>query len=64
MALHPGRVRDAREPVSEDGTTTLPSVTQTTRHTLIGQGTDILTFIEVYTALTTGRIYVLAGGNI
>lgn len=63
MALHPERVRDTWERVSEDGTTTLPGVVQTARHTRTGRGTDILTFIEVYTRLTTGGIYVLAGGK-
>lgn len=64
MALHPGRVTDTLECVSKDGTTILPRVAQTTRHTHIGQGTHILTFIEVCTVLTTGSIYVLAGGKI
>lgn len=63
MALHPERVRDTWERVSEDGTTTLPGVVQTARHTHIGRGTDILTLIEVDMALTIGGIYVLAGGK-
>lgn len=63
MVLHPERVRDTWERVSEDGTTTLPGVVQTAPHTHTGRGTDILTFVEAYTWLTIGGIYVLAGGK-
>lgn len=64
MALHPARVRDTQECVSEDGTTTHPRVALTTRHAHIGRGTDILTLIEVYIVLTNGSISVPAGGKI